>query len=338
MVEGVIPMRFPFSFRDGCILVVIATVSAFGLPLNLHAAAPMVKSQAPGYYRMMLGQFEITALCDGFVELDEKLLRNASDSEIDGLLARMFVGKPKMRTSVNAYLINTGAKLVVVDAGSGNALGAALGNLLPNLKAAGYHPAQVDAVLLTHLHPDHIAGLTDAAGKPVFPNAVVYLSKAENDYWLSTIDVEKAPPAFRQHLEMAVKLVRGVAAPYHASGKWKTFADGNQPVAGIKGLVIPGHTPGHTAYEITSDNQSLLVIGDVVHSMAVQFARPDVAVSFDVDPQQAVTARQALFKHAAQDNLLVAGMHIPFPGIGHIRADGKEAYAWVPVEYSPVPK
>jgi glyoxylase-like metal-dependent hydrolase (beta-lactamase superfamily II) len=336
MVKGSTEMlcKSVFHFRVGTALIITLIFGTLGA----HAAAPMAKSQAPGYYRMMLGQFEVTALSDGSVNLDPKLLSNASQPEIEALLDRMFVDRSKMPASVNAYLINIGPKLVLVDAGGGKALGPALGNLLSNLKAAGYEPAQVDAVLLTHFHPDHVAGLVDAAGKPAFSNATVYLSKAESDYWLSTVDVEKAPPAFREHLEKAVKLVRGVAAPYIAAGKWKTVADGKQPVAGIKAILTAGHTPGHTAYEITSNGQSLLIIGDIVHSMVVQFARPDVAVSFDVDSKQAVAARQALFKRAAEGKTLLAGMHLPFPGIGHIRADGKETYAWVPIEYSAVRK
>jgi glyoxylase-like metal-dependent hydrolase (beta-lactamase superfamily II) len=312
----------------------------------------MAKTQAPGFYRMMLGQFEVTALLDGCITFDAALLRNASQSDLQSLLARQFIEDPhKIPSTVNAYLVNTGAKLILVDAGGGSLLGPAMGQLAANLKAAGYRTEQVDAVLLTHLHPDHVAGILDPAGKPAFANAVVYVSKPESDYWLSKADPEKVPPEYRQHLKGAIKLVRKVAGPYIALDRWKTFSGEELPLAGVRAVPIPGHTPGHTAYEFTSAapadgtrsvpatlGQSLLVIGDMVHCAAVQFPRPDVAVSFDSDPKQAVAIREALFRRVAAQKTLIAAMHVAFPGLGHIRADGEKGYAWVPVGFSPVQK
>jgi glyoxylase-like metal-dependent hydrolase (beta-lactamase superfamily II) len=304
----------------------------FGPILSVRAEAPAVGTQAPGYYRMMIGQFEVTALYDGSVDLDIKLLRNASAAEIETLLGRMFIGSPKMQTSVNAYLINTGSKLIMIDTGGGKMLGPALGNILPNLRSAGYDPAQVDAVLLTHMHGDHIGGLLDGANNPAFPNAVVYVRKAESDHWLSADEAAKAPEGAQRIFKMA----KIVSDPYIAQKKWETFESDTPMFPGIKPVAIPGHTPGHSAYEINSGNQSRLIMGDVVHSMAVQFSRPDVALDFDVDPPKAVSTRNELFKSAAEGKKLVAGMHLPFPGIGRLRAEGNNAYTWVPVQYSPL--
>jgi len=292
----------------------------------------MVKTQAPGYYRMMLGQYEVTALCDGFIDLDVKMLTNASEKEIQTLLSRMFVGSPKMPVAVNAYLINTGSKLILVDAGAAKVFVPTLGSVIQNLKAAGYDPAQIDAVMISHMHGDHVGGLLDGSGKPAFSNAVVYVSKGENDFWLSPAVAEKAPAEYKKYFKMA----RDLAAPYIALGKWKTFGDGEMPVPDVKAVLIPGHTPGHTAYEVSDGKESLLITGDMVHSLAVQFPRPDVAFEYDTDKKQAVSVRQALFKSAAERKVLVAGMHLPFPGIGRIRSDGNNAYTWVPVEYSPI--
>jgi glyoxylase-like metal-dependent hydrolase (beta-lactamase superfamily II) len=319
--------------------IVTGLCLCFALSSALHAEAPMVKIQAPGYYRMMLGQYEITALLDGFVDLDAALLKNIAQPEIQNLLDRAFITDPhKLQTAVNTYLINTGSKLILIDAGGGKALGPNFGNLAPNLKAAGYEPGQIDAVLITHLHPDHVGGLTDSSGKPAFPKAVVYVAQAESDYWLSIAKSENVPPQYVEHLSKAHKMVQNLAAPYRTSDRWKTFKNTDLPISGIKPVPIAGHTPGHTAYEITSGNQSLIVIGDMVHCPAVQFPRPYAAVDFDSDPKAAVAVREALFQRLAKEKTLIAGMHLSFPGIGRLRAEGKNSYIWVPVEFSPIPK
>ncbi|MBS1189304.1 MAG: fold metallo-hydrolase [Rhodocyclaceae bacterium] len=295
------------------------------------ADAPLVKAQVPGYYRLMLGSFEITALYDGVIDLDTKLLKNTKEQEVQKLLARMFVKGPKVQTAVNAYLINTGSKLVLVDAGAAHLFGPTLGNVVDNLKASGYDPAQVDVVLVTHLHGDHVNGLVTADGRPAFPNAEVWSAQADNDFWLNEEVAAKAPKDAQPFFKMA----RDAAAPYRQSGKWKTFDSDQEILPGIAGVPAHGHTPGHSGYLLQSGDQRLLIWGDLVHNHAVQFARPQVAIEFDTDKKQAVAARKKLFARAAKEKLLVGGMHLPFPGIGHVRAEGK-GYAWVPVEFGPV--
>jgi glyoxylase-like metal-dependent hydrolase (beta-lactamase superfamily II) len=328
--------RFSCFYR--CFVVTgVGLLFVLGPAASLMAEAPMQKTQAPGYYRMMIGQVEVTALFDGLVPLDAGLLLNVPEKAVRDLLDRSRIDNPhKIPTSVNCYLINTGKKLVLVDAGGGASFGGVMGRLTKNMLASGYKPEQVDAVLITHLHPDHVAGLIDAQGKPAFPNAVVYLAKAEDDFWLS--DVEPTVPAqYKEHLKQARKMVRTVAEPYLSLKRWKTFDSDSLPVSGIKAVPIPGHTPGHTAYEIESQGEKLLIIGDTVHIAAVQFARPDGAVSFDSDPKQAVATHKAIFHRVADGRTFVADMHIAFPGIGRLRSDGKGGYDWVPIEYAPLP-
>lgn len=297
------------------------------------AAAPQQSEQAPGYYRMRLGKTEVTALYDGFVSLDPKLLKGASAKDIQSLLARMFQNTtPGVQTAVNAYLINTGEKLLLVDSGAAACFGPTLGGILSNLKAAGYAPEQVDAVLLTHLHGDHACGLRTADGRAAFPNADVYASKQDAAYWLSEKTAAAAPKGAQALFAMA----RDAVAPYVASEHFKTFVPGGKVVDGVLSVAAFGHTPGHTAYLIKVGKNSLLLWGDIVHNHASQFARPEVSIEFDVDSAKAIQTRKRLFEEAASEKLWIGGAHLPFPGIGHVRKDGA-SFAWVPVEYSPLP-
>jgi glyoxylase-like metal-dependent hydrolase (beta-lactamase superfamily II) len=306
------------------------------MPSSLQAEAPMQKTQSPGYYRMMLGQIEVTALFDGIVELDAALLQNISETDVKDLLSRSMIDDPhKLPTSVNAYLINTGNKLVLIDAGGGTFYGSTKGQLPENLKTSGYTADQVDDVLITHLHPDHVAGLLGPDRKPAYPKAVVYVAKAENDFWRSDVDPKNIPPEYKEPLKQARKIVHDAAKPYIELGQWKTF-ETDLPIPGIKAVAIPGHTPGHTAYEVSSDGKTLIIIGDMVHFAAVQFPRPDAAVSFDLDAKQAVATRKVIFDRVADGKTFVAGMHLSFPGIGRLRSDGTNAYSLIPVDYSPV--
>jgi glyoxylase-like metal-dependent hydrolase (beta-lactamase superfamily II) len=315
-------------------LLALAAAALLGFSPLAQAEAPRAQTQVPGYYRTQLGQFEVTALYDGAIELDTKLLKHASAADLNYLLARMFVGNPKMQTAVNAYLINTGSHLVLVDAGAAKLFGPSLGFVLQNMKAAGYEPEQVDAVVITHLHVDHMGGLNDVNGRPIFPKAKVFVPQADNDFWLSQQTADSAPKEMQPFFKMA----RDTAAPYQSSGQWHTFAEGSVLVPGIQAVKANGHTPGHTAYAIESDGQKLLIWGDLVHAHAVQFARPGVSFEYDVDQKQAIITRRSIMKAMAESKSLVAGMHLPFPGIGHVRADGRGTYSWVPVEFQPMPK
>ena len=312
----------------------LAAAAMFAIPPAAMADAPAKKnSQVPGYYRMALGEFEVTALYDGYVALDNKLLKGASAKDIQSLLARMFIASTKgVQTAVNAYLVNTGKNLILVDAGAAKCFGPTLGVIADNLRAAGYEAAQVDTILLTHLHGDHVCGIATADGKAAFPNATVHVAKEEAAYWLSKETAAKAPKEAQGFFKMA----RDAVAPYESAGRLKQFDAGQDLLPGLVSVPSPGHTPGHAGYLFSSGEQQLLVWGDIVHSHAVQFARPDVAIEFDVDSKRAITTRKKLFGEATKKKLWIAGAHLPFPGVGHVRTEGK-AYAWVPVEYAPLP-
>lgn len=315
----------------------VAATLAVALPLTsgmAHAAPPaQQKTQVPGYYRMMVGQLEVTALYDGYVDLDPKVMKYTSAREVQSLLARMFVAStPGMQTAVNAYLVNTGTHLVLVDTGAAACFGPTLGGIVQNLRASGYTPEQVDTVLLTHLHGDHACGLA-ADGKAVFPNATVYADKADADYWLGEATAAAAPDDAKPLFAMA----RAALAPYQAANQFHTFdaTAGDAQIPGVRAVPARGHTPGHTGYLFSSGKENLLLWGDIVHSHAAQFRRPTIAMEFDVDSHQAVLTRQRVFADAAKGKLWVGGAHLPFPGLGHVRRD-QVGYTWVPVEYGPI--
>lgn len=317
--------------RSALLALALSVPAAAALPVSAAPPAQQ-KTQVPGYYRMALGDMEVTALYDGYIDLDAKILTGIAASDVQGLIARMFLeSTPGVQTAVNAFLIHTGTHLVLVDAGAAGAFGPTLGGIAANIRSAGYDPAQVDAVLLTHLHGDHAAGLLTPDGKALFPNADVRVAKAEADFWLDEAVAAKAPA----EVQIFFKVARDAVAPYVAAGRLKPFGAGEELVPGITAVAAFGHTPGHTAFRILSGGKSLLAWGDVVHNHAVQFARPEAAVEFDIDKTQAVATRQAIFADAAKDRLWVAGAHLPFPGIGHVRAEAN-GYSWVPVEFGPI--
>ncbi len=293
-----------------------------------QAAAPMVKTSAPGYYRMMLGDFEVTALSDGTAKLPVRdLLTNIKPAAVDAALAKSYLSNP-LETSVNGYLINTGEKLVLIDTGAAGLFGPTLGNLVTNLKAAGYQPEQVDEVYITHMHADHVGGLM-AGDKMAFPNAIVRAEKHDADFWLNPANLEKAPEADKGFFKGAMASLD----PYVKAGKFKAFEGNTDLVPGIKSSVTHGHTPGHSLYVVESKGQKLVLWGDLMHVAAVQFENPAVTIKFDTDSKTAAIQRKKAYAEAAKQGYLVGSAHISFPGIGHLRAAGK-GYTWIPVNFS----
>ena len=307
--------------------VALACAALSGLA---QAEAPMVKTQAPGYYRMMLGDFEVTALSDGTVKLPMlKLLAGAKPEVLSAALQKGYL-KEMVETSVNGYLVNTGAKLVLIDTGAAGLFGPTLGNLVANLKASGYKPEQVDEIYITHMHPDHVGGLmADAA--LAFPNAVLRIDKADTDFWLSEANLQAAPDGNKGFFQGAMASVN----PYVKAGKLKTFEGNIELTPGIRTLSTAGHTPGHTVYAIESKGEKLALWGDLMHVAAVQFADPKVTIAFDTNSAQALEAREKAFADAAKQGYVIGLSHVAFPGLGHLRmADDKQGYIWVPLNYS----
>lgn len=309
---------------------VVLAFSVGAMP-TAFAAAPMVKTSAPGYYRMMLGDFEVTALSDGTVALPmDKLMTDTTSDKVLKALERAHLTTP-VETSVNAYLINTGSKLVLVDSGAGALFGPTLGKLVANIKAAGYQPEQVDEIYITHMHGDHVGGLA-AAGVPQFINATVRADKHDADYWLSQANLDKAAEDAKGSFKGAMASLNG----YVQAGKFKAFEGDTELVPGIKAIASYGHTVGHSIYLVESKGKKLMLWGDLMHLAAVQFENPSVTIKFDTDSKAAAAQRKKAYAQAAKEGYLVGATHLSFPGLGHLRTEGK-AYTWMPLNYSPMP-
>ena len=302
-----------------------AGLAAMGNSLTTHAKAPMAGNQVISVHRMKLGNFEVTTILDGYIELDPRLL-NAPQEMVQRLMDAASLPYGPIRTPVNTFLVNTGDKLVLLDTGGAKFLGTTAGRLLQGLTAAGVEPAQIDEVYITHMHGDHLHGAVTPEGAALFPNAVLRISQQDLDYWLNS-DIEAAAPAAQKSRFIPAKRAK---AAY--GDRLKPFKQGEELTPGIASISAVGHTPGHTCFLVTSGSAKMLAIGDLIHIAPVQFAHPEVTIAFDWEQPKASSARMNMFDLAAKENILIAAVHLPFPGLGTLRKDGK-SYAYTPLSW-----
>ncbi|NKE43864.1 MBL fold metallo-hydrolase [Roseomonas frigidaquae] len=291
------------------------------------AAVPRATGQAPGFYRHRVGEIEVTALLDGNLAFPDAALPNLFRGYDPAIGSRLrteaFDAPGGVPLAVNAFLVNTGTRLILVDAGAAAALGPTLGQIPGNLRAAGVELADIDAIVLTHLHRDHAAGLLTADGAALFPRAELLVAEAEAAYWSDPGEETRAPAPLRPFFAPA----RAVLAAY--GNRVRRIGVETEVAPGIRTMAIPGHTPGHLGVHVASGNAQFLIWGDVVHAQSLQFARPDWSISFDSDPDLAARTRSRIFDMAATDRIVIAGSHLAFPAIGHV-ARRSEGYGFVP--------
>lgn len=285
--------------------------------------------QGAGFYRFMLGDFEVALMADGGMMAPPSfVLPTAEDVELQAILRQRFLPEAgPIPLPVNALLVRTPDKTVLVDTGGGPAYSPAAGRLHKHLANLGVTPEEIDLVLITHLHPDHFGGALDEHGAPAFPNAEYLVSEPERAFWAGEPDFsESLTPE-----QMRGGMVAGAKATLAALDERLRAIQPNEEITtGVRAVDAAGHTPGHVGVHLASGEAELLFWTDLVHMAPLQLARPDWQVAFDVDPNAAAATRKRILDQVATDRLLVAGSHVPFPALAHVARHGS-GYVWDPI-------
>lgn len=293
-----------------------------------RAEAAGITAVPPVLHPFNLGQARVTVLLDGHLPLAPQLF---ADFDADQAAAALAQGLHRMTPEglnipVNGYLVEQGARKILIDAGTADLLGPSLGALGRGLAATGVAPDEISTILLTHMHPDHSGGLVAADGSAVFANAELAVSQVEWEFWHNDAVMASVPENSRGFFQMA----RATVAPY--ADRLKLFVGEAEVAPGFTALPLPGHTPGHSGFILDGGADQLLFWGDTVHSTALQFAHPDWTIAFDTDPAQTAQTRRQMFDRAVADNMLLTGSHIDFPGLGRVLRQA-DSYAYQPAPW-----
>ncbi len=292
-----------------------------------QAAAPMLGASSPTHYRIKLGAFEITTLLDGIVvapDIYPTFGQNQEEAPVRDLLKANFLPEKPGAFYFTPIVVNTGSEVILFDTGNGGSTGRRpkAGLAAERLASAGYTVDQIDTVVVTHMHPDHIGGLMED-GKPTFPNARYVTASAEYDFW-SPKEVAEGP------LARVGQLVQSNVVPL--AEKFSFIKPGEDVATGITAIDASGHTPGQMAYMIESEGQSFMIFADVTNHYVVSLQRPDWHVRFDMDKEAAAAARKRILSMLADMRIPATGYHMPFPAVGYVEAAGN-SFRWVPVTY-----
>jgi glyoxylase-like metal-dependent hydrolase (beta-lactamase superfamily II) len=294
-----------------------------GAPLvgSAAAKAPVTNTQAPYFYRFRIGSIEATAVSDGILPLGEPsaAFLGASKDEVSKLLTDNFLSADSVTLEQNALVLNTGDRLILIDNGMGAStmFGPTTGKLFASLKAAAIDPKDIDALVITHGHCDHCWGTMADDGSRNFPNAQIYISQADYDFWTDEAKLAITDPPF---MKAFIEGTRRNLVPNH--DRIEFVKDGQEFLPGIQAIATPGHTVGHTVYIITSQGKSLAVIGDLTHHQVLLVERPRLEFAYDTDPKQSASTRVRILDMLAAQRMPLLAYHFPWPGLGHVAKYG----------------
>ena len=307
------------------ILKLAAAMPALTLPVAARSSVLGAPAGGnPAHFAFTLGEATLTVVSDGYFELPTGGLGvNADPAEVQAFLEAHFLSPETGYSHTNHLVIDIGENRVLIDVGSGNRFLPTTGRLMENLDRAGFDPASITHVVITHAHPDHVWGIRDDFDEAILPDAAWYLGETEHGYWLQDGLVDRVAPEMQQFVLGAVNSINAEGA------EWELIGDGTEIVPGVRVIDTPGHTPGHMSVVIESGGQQLLALGDTMSHAYTNFARPEWYNGFDMDGDQTVATRKRLLDMAAADRMAVLGYHFPFPGVGHVMRDG-DAYRFVP--------
>ncbi|WP_407177754.1 MBL fold metallo-hydrolase [Bradyrhizobium sp. STM 3562] len=316
-------MTYPVSRRS--LLALTAGLSATTLfSGNALAREPKLGTQSPCFHRFMLGDAEVTVVSDGPLPLGNPkgTFTGASDDEIKKMLTDNLLSPDNIVLEQNSPIVNTGDKLVLFDTGMGTAktFGPTTGRQQKSMAEAGLKPEDIDAVVFTHAHIDHIGGVVDGSGKVLFPNAQYYIAQSDYDYWTDEGRMSGPLKEFIVHARKNLLPVRDRLVFYR---------DGQEFLPGIQALAAPGHTVGHHIFMISSGDKSFAFLGDLTHHQILLMERPRMEFSYDTDPKQAAESRVRMLDMLAANKIMVMSYHYPWPGLGHVVKSG-EGFHYIP--------
>lgn len=309
-------------------------LAGFGAAALLGSAASPVlaashgqSGKIPALFDATLGNYKITAIFDGIVPLQKGQYFGAEQAEIDATLTAAGIEGNGLPVPVNAYLLQSDRHTILIDAGVGDldVLGPGLGRLSAGLAAMGVAPQDVDMIIATHAHPDHIGGLV-SGGTPVFPNAELVISDVEYGFWMDSANMAQAPAEAQGMFALAQHVLNAYG------DRLRPVPSASEVAPGITMELAPGHTPGHSVVHIDGGTHQLMMVADTVLSADLQTALPQVMSAFDSDPMLAAQSRARIFDRTSKDGILIAATHIHFPGFGRIVTD-RDAYRFAPASW-----
>lgn len=304
-----------------------------------HAASHSGKAHQAGlqggyFYRYPVGKFQVFVLTDGYLRFPSHPTfgkEDASKEEVQSVLRAHYRDPEFIDAQLNLTLIDTGSSRILVDTGYGERGGATSGWLKESLKAAGYSPEDIDHILISHAHPDHLYGLTRKSGESVFPNASVWIHHKEKQFWTRTADELEAMAAAENPQAGMLQNINSIFAG--VADRIQLFDTPTELIPGVRTLELFGHTPGHSGLMLESEDQRILVLADTANHEILMTVEPDWPFGFDHDPVATAKTRREVFGVAADQKIPCIGYHWSYPGIAYIGREGN-AFRWHPTPWS----